>query len=100
MRVRTLLSVVASTLFIAASGEVAFAWQYHGIQCKPAAPYVHSVGYSQFGIHNASDQPVLVHCAAPKLPSASSTAMNVTGYDRSPTDDLNCSVYLLDAAGN
>jgi len=85
------------TIAIALSASTASADTFSGTQCNVNNGNPNA-GYNLFGIHNLSGSAAMsVDCSA--VTSAPVHSVSFTGYDRSPTDDVRCTVAMLNAAG-
>jgi hypothetical protein len=96
----TVLAALGLFLACASSGHAGDV-NYHGSLCNPVAlNNVTIVGYSQWGAHNASRfSPALVLCGGAHDPLSLITAVTVTVYDRHPTEEVTCTLVLVDLSG-
>lgn len=95
MKVPGAICIGHVTLLMFAS--IASAETFSGVLCN-----VHNnnpnAGYNVFGIHNASTSAALsVECGG--VTSGAVRSVTITAYDRSPSDDVRCTVFLTNAGG-
>jgi hypothetical protein len=94
MKISNFLCIISAALL---SAGTASADTFSGTQCNVNNSNPNA-GYNLFGIHNLSTSSAMfVDCSA--VTRAPVHSVSFTGYDRSPTDDVNCRVALLNAAG-
>jgi len=90
--------LVCISLVTALSAGTASAETYSGTLCN-ASGNPPNTGYNQFGTFNGSTTAALaVDCGG--VTSGAVSLVTLTVYDRSPTDDVRCTILLLNAAGN
>jgi hypothetical protein len=78
----------------------------HGSSCNPRTPSDSAyIQYSRFGVSNPGNGSMNVVCPlntlrASALGNSEPNQFYATLYDRTSTDDVSCTVYRLDVAGN
>jgi len=92
VKISSLLSLFAITLLSTAASADTFS----GTTCNAdnANP---SAGYNFFGIRNGGSAALDVSC--PAVTRGAVHSVSVTGYDRSPTDDLRCQIAMINSGG-
>jgi hypothetical protein len=80
-------------------------YNYSGTVCQPVSGATTSVDYSQFGIQNNSASAITVECPlnttvlSSELQTTFGSAI-ISGYDRSTTSNVSCTLQTVDSAGN